>query len=123
MNGVRSAQTLSGGEKFLAALALSLAVVEIAASAGAKIESLFLDEGFASLDADALTNAMMALRKRAQRGRMIGVISHLREVGDYVDGTFRVDKQDDGSFVTYADGPLDETLPLASGLVTKVIVG
>jgi exonuclease SbcC len=120
-NGTRAAQALSGGEKFLASLALSLAVVEIAASAGAKIESLFIDEGFASLDSDSLEMAMLALRDRARHGRPIGVISHLREVGQYVDGTFRIEAGPEGSTFLYTDGPLEDETPVSLGLVSHVI--
>jgi exonuclease SbcC len=119
-NEERSPQTLSGGEKFLASLALSLAVVEIASNAGAKIESLFLDEGFASLDAETLELAMLELRKRSKSGRTICVISHLTEVTSFVTDTLRVIAKEEGSEVEQLQGPLDEELGAAERLVSQL---
>jgi exonuclease SbcC len=96
-NEERVPQTLSGGEKFQASLALSLAVVEIAANAGATIGCLFLDEGFATLNAELVEIAMLSLRRRARQGRSIYVISHLREVTQFVDSTFHIEATEDGS--------------------------
>jgi exonuclease SbcC len=78
----RSVKTLSGGETFLASLALALALAErlpqLAGHGGAlSLESLFLDEGFGTLDADALDVAIEALELLASGDRMIGVISHV----------------------------------------------
>jgi exonuclease SbcC len=119
-NESRSPQTLSGGEKFLASMALSLAVVEIAANAGAKIESLFLDEGFASLDSDFLDTAMLELHRRARAGRVICVISHLSEVARFVDNTFLVESTADGSKVTPIAGPIDDDSAIVEGLVSQL---
>jgi DNA repair protein SbcC/Rad50 len=119
-NEVRSTQTLSGGEKFLGSLALSLAVVEIAANSGAKIDALFLDEGFDSLDADTLSLAMMELRKRTRSGRMISVITHVKDVAQFVNDTYIVRKTGDGSHVTHLDGPLEEDSAALEGLVAQL---
>ncbi len=119
-NEARGPQTLSGGEKFLASLALSLAVVEIAASAGAKIGSLFLDEGFASLDSESLQMAMLELRRQARRNRSICVISHLSEVTQFVDNTFRVEATADGTDVKSIAGPIDDESALVEGLVSQL---
>ena len=78
----RSVKTLSGGETFLASLALALALADqlprIAGFGGAlALESLFIDEGFGSLDADALDVAIEALELLASGDRLIGVISHV----------------------------------------------
>lgn len=108
MNKARAPETLSGGEKFLASLALSLAVVEIASNAGAKIEALFLDEGFASLDARTLELAMLELRKRSRTGRMICVISHLSEVAQFVNDTMVVEDTVDGSKIRRRSGPIED---------------
>jgi exonuclease SbcC len=121
-NEERPPQTLSGGEKFLASLALSLAVVEIAANAGAKIESLFLDEGFASLDSETLEMAMMELKKRSRAGRSICVISHLSEVTKFVSDTFLVKAREEGSEVQHIEGPLDDDADVIAGLVTQLTV-
>lgn len=120
-NEERIAQTLSGGEKFLASLALSLAVVEIAASAGAKIESLFLDEGFDSLDATMLPIAMLELRKYARKGRSIGVITHVREAAQFVSETYMVRETGDGSMVERINGPIDQDEAEVEGLVSQLM--
>jgi len=119
-NDARSPHTLSGGEKFLASLALSLAVVEIASNAGAKIEALFLDEGFASLDAATLEQAMLELRKRSRSGRMIFVISHLSQVTQFVDDTILVEETAEGSKIERQVGPLEDDASAVEGLVSHL---
>lgn len=119
-NDARSPHTLSGGEKFLASLALSLAVVEIASNAGAKIEALFLDEGFASLDAATLEQAMLELRKRSRAGRMICVISHLSQVTEFVNDTILVQETADGSEICRQSGPIDDDASVVEGLVSHL---
>lgn len=71
----RDARTLSGGEKFLASLAVALALVEIASQASGKLDALFSDEGFGSLDGAALDAAVAELAARASFGKMIGIIT------------------------------------------------
>jgi len=110
-------ENLSGGEKFLASLALSLAVVDQAALAGAKIDSLFLDEGFGSLDSEFLDKAMMELRARARKGRTIWIITHLREAARYADITYLVEKGPNGSSIRLNDSDLDEPVD-AAGLLS-----
>lgn len=83
----RSVRTLSGGETFLASLALALALSErlpeLSGHGGAlSLESLFLDEGFGSLDAESLDVAIQGLELLATGNRMIGVISHVLEVAE-----------------------------------------
>lgn len=82
----RSAHTLSGGESFIAALALALALAEViqAQAGGAAIEALFIDEGFGSLDEESLEMAMEALESIETEGRMIGIISHVRELKERI---------------------------------------
>lgn len=99
----RSARTLSGGETFLASLALALALSEITAADGAAVGSLFLDEGFGTLDDDALDAAMTELQRRSATGRLIGVISHVRTVAEHVDNVLRVKANILGSTVTVLD--------------------
>lgn len=72
----RTVNTLSGGETFLVSLALALALSSLSSS-NMSIESLFIDEGFGSLDSDTLRVAMEALEHLQSQGRKIGVISHL----------------------------------------------
>ena len=79
MSETRSAHSLSGGETFIVSLALSLALSSISSNR-MNIGSLFIDEGFGSLDSDTLRTAIMALEKLQSQGRNIGVISHLAEM-------------------------------------------
>jgi exonuclease SbcC len=78
----RGARTLSGGETFLASLALSLALARTAEEhqGGRRLETVFIDEGFGSLDADSLEYAMAALQGLRAEGRVVGVISHVEEM-------------------------------------------
>lgn len=82
----RSAHTLSGGESFIAALALALGLAEVIQnqSGGIAMETLFIDEGFGSLDEEALEMAMSALEGIESQGRMIGIISHVRELKERI---------------------------------------
>lgn len=82
----RSAHTLSGGESFIAALALALGLAEViqSQSGGIAMETLFIDEGFGSLDEEALEMAVSALEGIESQGRMIGIISHVRELKERV---------------------------------------
>ena len=79
---VRRAHTLSGGESFIAALALAISLADVIQqrAGGIEIEALFIDEGFGSLDEESLEMAMEALEMIENEGRMIGIISHVREL-------------------------------------------
>jgi exonuclease SbcC len=92
----RSARTLSGGETFLASLALALTladqVADLAARGAAKLESMFLDEGFGSLDPDALGIVARAIEELGSRGRMVGLVTHIAELADLVPIQYRVTK-------------------------------
>jgi exonuclease SbcC len=92
----RSAKTLSGGETFLASLSLALALrdsqTEIAAEGGARLDSLFLDEGFGTLDPDALDAVTGAVEELSSHGRMVCVVTHIREVADRMPVRFEVSK-------------------------------
>lgn len=83
----RPATTLSGGEGFLAALALALGLADVvqAHSGGIHIETVFVDEGFGSLDAETLDLAVEALMELEKSGRMVGVISHVSELKERID--------------------------------------
>ncbi len=93
---VRSARSLSGGETFLASLALALALADqlalLAAKGTARLESIFLDEGFGTLDADSLDVVAAAIEELGARGRMVGLISHVAELADRVPVRFEVTK-------------------------------
>lgn len=92
----RSARTLSGGETFLASLALALSLsdrlLELAAEGSARLDAIFLDEGFGTLDADALTTVAATVENLAAKGRMVGIITHVRELADGIPLQYRVHK-------------------------------
>ncbi|KRK80933.1 AAA family ATPase [Companilactobacillus nodensis] len=96
---IRSVHTLSGGESFIAALSLALALAEVIQnqSGGIKIDALFIDEGFGSLDEDALSMAMEALQTVEGQSRMIGIISHVRELEDQLPAQLQVTPNGDGT--------------------------
>lgn len=82
----RSVNTLSGGESFIAALSLSLAMSEVVQmqAGGIQIDAMFIDEGFGSLDEESLEMAMEALESIEGGGRMIGIISHVRDLKERI---------------------------------------
>jgi exonuclease SbcC len=96
---LRSAETLSGGETFLASLALALQLSEqVQKAAGAtKLDSLFIDEGFGTLDLEALDAAASAIESLRVGGRMVGIISHIEELSLRLPARVRVEKTPDGS--------------------------
>ena len=93
----RSPASLSGGEQFIGSLALALGMVEMMARSGGRLESLFLDEGFGSLDRHNLDAALEALATVAARGRMVAVISHVRAVAEQIDDVLAVTRGAAGS--------------------------
>lgn len=100
----RSAHTLSGGESFIAALALALSLAEVIQeqAGGVLIEALFIDEGFGSLDEEALEMAMEALETIENEGRMIGIISHVSELKARIPQQLQIKTNGNGqSLVTY----------------------
>ena len=99
----RSVHTLSGGESFIAALALALALGEIIQrqNGGAQIDTLFIDEGFGSLDEDALHIALETLRTLESQNRMIGIISHVKELHTEIPDQIDVISHDGESTIKY----------------------
>ncbi len=93
----RSPASLSGGEQFIASLSLALGMVEMMARSGGRLESLFLDEGFGSLDRNNLDAAVQALGTIAAGGRLVGVISHVRAVAEQIDHVLAVTRSATGS--------------------------
>jgi len=79
----RTARNLSGGEKFIVSLALALGLANMA-SRNMRIDTMFIDEGFGTLDADYLDVALTALSNLHSEGKLIGVISHLSELKDRI---------------------------------------
>lgn len=93
----RSVNTLSGGEKFEAALALALGLSDVAQEqGGAHIEALFIDEGFGTLDPDAISSAVGILNDLARSNRMVGVISHVETLESMIQYQIAVTKSFDG---------------------------
>jgi len=88
----RPARTLSGGETFLASLALSLALARTAErhQGGRRLETVFIDEGFGSLDAETLEYAMATLVSLRDEGRVVGVISHVDEMQRAIPAQLRI---------------------------------
>jgi exonuclease SbcC len=80
----RSTRNLSGGESFLVSLALSLGLSAMA-SHNVRVDSLFLDEGFGTLDEEALDTALQTLAELQQDGKLIGIISHVPMLKDRID--------------------------------------
>ena len=87
VNGTeRSVNTLSGGEAFLASLALALGLSdEVQMSTGIKLDTLFVDEGFGSLDSEALSKAYHTLAGLTEGNRLVGIISHVAELKEKID--------------------------------------
>ena len=98
----RDTSTLSGGETFLASLALALGLADVvtAEAGGARIEALFVDEGFGSLDEDTLEEVMTVLDGLREGGRMVGIVSHVAELRQRIPAQVRVHKGQGGSRVT-----------------------
>lgn len=90
-DAARDTRTLSGGESFLVSLALALALSDLV-SHKTSIDSLFLDEGFGTLDADTLEVALDALDALHASGKMIGVISHVEALKERIPTQIRIDK-------------------------------
>ncbi|RFO95123.1 exonuclease SbcC [Rhodoferax lacus] len=92
---VRSVHSLSGGESFLVSLAMALGLASLS-SHRVRVESLFIDEGFGSLDADSLRIAMDALDNLQSLGRKVGVISHVQEMTERIGTRVQVQRQAGG---------------------------
>ena len=89
----RSLKTLSGGEAFLASLALALGLSdEVQMSTGIRLDTLFVDEGFGSLDSEALGKAYATLAGLTEGNRLVGIISHVSELKERIDRQIQVTK-------------------------------
>lgn len=97
----RDVKTLSGGESFLTSLALALGLSDTVQhqNGGIQMQAMFIDEGFGSLDATALDNAVTVLQQLSDHNRMIGIISHVPELTERFDSQIVVQKTENGSSV------------------------
>ena len=95
----RPANTLSGGETFLASMALALGLADVIQSyaGGIHMDTMFIDEGFGTLDPDTLELAMETLVQLQSSGRLIGMISHVPELKNRIPAHLEVTRGDDGS--------------------------
>jgi exonuclease SbcC len=98
---------LSGGETFLASLALALALADriatLAARGAARLESIFLDEGFGTLDPDTLDVVASAIEELGASGRLVGVASHAAELAERMPVRFEVHRSGNASTVERID--------------------
>ena len=92
---VRSVKTLSGGETFQASLSLALGLSDEiqSSSGGIQLDTMFVDEGFGSLDEDALDQAIRALKDLSQGSRLVGIVSHVTELKERIDKKIIVTKK------------------------------
>ena len=97
----RDVKTLSGGESFMAALAMALGMADVIQSTAGKvnIDAMFVDEGFGSLDESSRMKAIRILKELAGDRRLVGIISHVTELKEQIDRKLLVTKNDKGSFV------------------------
>ncbi len=93
---LRPAGTLSGGERFLASLALALGLGDVAAESSGRLDCLFLDEGFSTLDSESLEQALAGVERLAGDGRLVGVITHLPGVAERLGAAIHIAKDPAG---------------------------
>jgi exonuclease SbcC len=98
----RDVATLSGGESFIAALSLALALSDVvqAHSGGIRLDTLFIDEGFGSLDAESLDLAIQTLIDLQKGGRTIGIISHVNELKEQMECRIDIKRDRSGSMIS-----------------------
>ena len=101
---IRDVKTLSGGESFMAALSMALGLADVIQdSTGAvRLDTLFIDEGFGSLDDNAREQAIRVLYDLAGENRLIGIISHVTELKEQIESKLFVTKTKKGSHVAWA---------------------
>lgn len=99
----RHVKTLSGGEGFKASLALALGLADVVQSysGGISLDTLFIDEGFGSLDPESLDSAIQCLVEIQKTGRLVGVISHVVELKERIKSVLEIISKKEGSFVNF----------------------
>ena len=102
----RDTSTLSGGEGFMASLALALGLADVVQqeAGGVSIETLFVDEGFGSLDETSLEQVMDALEGLRDGGRVVGLVSHVAEMKQRIGAQLQITKGRNGSSVRFSAG-------------------
>jgi DNA repair protein SbcC/Rad50 len=95
----RHVKTLSGGESFKASLALALGLADVVQqyAGGVSLETMFIDEGFGTLDPESLDHAIEALMDIQSSGRLVGLISHVPELKERIDARLEVISSQSGS--------------------------
>jgi exonuclease SbcC len=99
----RAVETLSGGESFLASLALALGLSDVVQSyaGGIRLDAIFVDEGFGTLDPESLDFAIRALKDLQEAGRMVGIISHVAELKEWIDARLELKATPRGSVAQF----------------------
>ncbi|WP_317412512.1 SbcC/MukB-like Walker B domain-containing protein, partial [Clostridium baratii] len=99
----RDVSSLSGGESFKASLSLALGLSDVvqASSGGVSLETMFVDEGFGTLDPQSLDNAIDSLLELQKGGRLVGIISHVQELKERVDAKIEVISTKEGSTANF----------------------
>jgi exonuclease SbcC len=107
---LRSPQSLSGGETFLASLALALGLAEVVTgrAGGIRLDTLFVDEGFGSLDPETLELAMRTLDELRAGGRTVGVISHVEGMKEQLAAQILVEATREGPSIIRQDARSDD---------------
>ena len=100
----RSVSTLSGGEKFLVSLALSIGLSSVAQRGGIRLGTLFIDEGFGSLDEQSIDDALDVLASIQRSSGMVGIISHVSVLYDTLPSKIEVRKSGQGSRIVQTIG-------------------
>jgi len=100
----RHVKTLSGGESFKASLALALGLAEVVQSyaGGISLDTMFVDEGFGTLDPESLDTAIACLMELQHSGRLVGIISHVPELKENIDARLEIKASTDGSFAQFS---------------------
>ncbi|MGB0121111.1 MAG: SbcC/MukB-like Walker B domain-containing protein, partial [Solirubrobacterales bacterium] len=97
----RPTTTLSGGESFYASLSLALGLAEVVQqeSGGRRLETLFIDEGFGTLDSETLDQVMNVIDSLREGGRAVGLVSHVEELRNRIPAQIQVSKSREGSSI------------------------